>query len=164
MLGAVCDGGRPHVPRWGGAAVIRLSLLNQKRKRYRHRSDPVNQIHEVFPYLRVRDGAAALDYYQRAFGARVRLRLDEAGTGRVGHAEMEIGPMVVMLSDEYPESASSVRRHLAVPVCRFICMSTMPMRCWLKPLRQAEPCCARRPTRFTASAVAPSVTRLDMNG
>ncbi|MEO7065868.1 MAG: VOC family protein [Rhodanobacter sp.] len=67
-------------------------------------SDPVNQIHEVFPYLRVRDAASALDYYQRAFGARVRLRLDEAGSGRVGHAEMEIGPMVVMLSDEYPES------------------------------------------------------------
>jgi uncharacterized glyoxalase superfamily protein PhnB len=61
------------------------------------------QIHEVFPYLRVRDAAAALDYYQRAFGARVRLRLDEAGTGRIGHAEMELGSGVVMLSDEYPE-------------------------------------------------------------
>jgi PhnB protein len=62
------------------------------------------QIHEVFPYLRVRDAAAALDYYQRAFGASVRLRLDEAGTGRIGHAEMELGPTVIMLSDEYPES------------------------------------------------------------
>ena len=60
-------------------------------------------IHEVFAYLRVRDAAKAIDYYQRVFGARVRLRLDEKGTGRIGHAELEIGPGLVMLSDEYPE-------------------------------------------------------------
>ncbi|KRE97821.1 glyxoylase [Frateuria sp. Soil773] len=60
-------------------------------------------IHEVFPYLRVHDAKAAVDYYRRVFGARVRLRLDEPGTGRIGHAELEIGPAVVMLSDEFPE-------------------------------------------------------------
>lgn len=60
-------------------------------------------IHDVFPYLRVRNAAAALDYYQRAFGATLRLRLDEPGTGRVGHAELQLGPAVVMVSDEYPE-------------------------------------------------------------
>ncbi|CAM5543213.1 VOC family protein [Rhodanobacter lindaniclasticus] len=61
------------------------------------------RIHEVFPYLRVHDAAAALDYYQRALGATLRLRLDEAGSGRIGHAELELGPAVIMLSDEYPE-------------------------------------------------------------
>lgn len=60
-------------------------------------------VHELFPYLRVRDANAAIAYYQRAFGARLRLRLDEAGTGRVGHAELELGGAVLMLSDEYPE-------------------------------------------------------------
>lgn len=60
-------------------------------------------IHEVFPYLRVRNAAAALDYYQHVFGARLRLRLDEPGSGRVGHAELEFGPSVVMVADEYPE-------------------------------------------------------------
>ena len=60
-------------------------------------------IHEVFPYLRVRNASAALAYYQRAFGATLRLRLDEPGTGRVGHAELDFGPSVVMVSDEYPE-------------------------------------------------------------
>jgi len=60
-------------------------------------------IHEVFAYLRVRNAAEAIDYYQRVFGARVRLRLDEKGTGRIGHAELEIGPGLVMLADEYPE-------------------------------------------------------------
>jgi PhnB protein len=67
-------------------------------------SDHARQsIHEVFPYLRVRNAAAALDYYQRAFGATLRLRLDEPGTGRIGHAELQLGPAVVMVSDEYPE-------------------------------------------------------------
>ncbi|HET6555093.1 MAG TPA: VOC family protein [Dyella sp.] len=60
-------------------------------------------VHEMFPYLRVRDANAAIAYYQQAFGARLRLRLDEAGTGRVGHAELELGPAVLMVSDEYPE-------------------------------------------------------------
>ena len=60
-------------------------------------------IHEMFPYLRVHDANAAIAYYQRVFGARLRLRLDEAGTGRVGHAELELGGAVLMVSDEYPE-------------------------------------------------------------
>ncbi|CAM5597649.1 VOC family protein [Rhodanobacter lindaniclasticus] len=45
----------------------------------------------MFPYLRVHDAAAALDYYQRALGATLRLRLDEAGSGRIGHAEWSSG-------------------------------------------------------------------------
>ena len=62
------------------------------------------QIHELYPYLRVHDAEAALAFYQRVFGASVRLRLDEAGTGRIGHAELVFGEhMVLMLSDEYPE-------------------------------------------------------------
>lgn len=60
-------------------------------------------IHEVFAYLRVRDAARAIDYYRHVFGAELRLRLDEKGTGRIGHAELAIGPTVVMVSDEYPE-------------------------------------------------------------
>lgn len=60
-------------------------------------------IHELFPYLRVHDAEAALDYYRRVFGASVRLRLDEKGTGKIGHAELVFGSTVVMVSDEYPE-------------------------------------------------------------
>lgn len=60
-------------------------------------------VHEAFPYLRVRNAAQALDFYQRAFGARLRFQLIEPGTGRVGHAELELGPAVIMVSDEYPE-------------------------------------------------------------
>jgi len=54
------------------------------------------------PYLIVGDGAAALEFYQKAFGARLRLKLDAPG-GRIGHAELEIGDSVIMLADEHPE-------------------------------------------------------------
>lgn len=60
-------------------------------------------VHEVFPYLRVKNAKEALAYYQRAFGARLRFQLNEPGTGRIGHAELELGPAVIMVSDEYPE-------------------------------------------------------------
>jgi len=54
------------------------------------------------PYLIVRDGAAAVAFYQTVFGARLRMKLDGPG-GKVGHAELEIGNSVVMLADEHPE-------------------------------------------------------------
>lgn len=58
--------------------------------------------HSVTPYLAVNDAAAALEFYQRAFGARERLRMPAPG-GKVGHAEIEIGGSCIMLADEYPE-------------------------------------------------------------
>jgi PhnB protein len=60
-------------------------------------------IHEVFTYLRLRDAARAIEFYQRAFGVREKFRLVEPGTNRVGHAELEFGNTVIMVSEEYPE-------------------------------------------------------------
>lgn len=60
------------------------------------------EISEVFPYLRVHDAAAAIAFYENAFGARELSRLQEPG-GRIGHAEVRIGPTTLMLADEYPE-------------------------------------------------------------
>lgn len=59
-------------------------------------------IHEVYPYFRVREAAKAIEFYQRAFGAQELFRLTEPG-GRIGHAEIKIGPATLMLSEEYPE-------------------------------------------------------------
>lgn len=61
-----------------------------------------NAIHDVFAYLRVRDTAAAMRFYAEAFGAVDKFRLTEP-SGRIGHAEMQLGPAVLMLSDPYPE-------------------------------------------------------------
>ena len=60
------------------------------------------KIHELFPYLCVRDAGRAIDFYTRAFDAREKFRLTEP-SGRIGHAEIEFGGVTLMLSDEFPE-------------------------------------------------------------
>lgn len=63
---------------------------------------PRSAIHEVFAYLRVSDTDAAIRFYQQAFGAVEKFRLVEP-SGRIGHAELQLGPAVLMLSDPFPE-------------------------------------------------------------
>jgi PhnB protein len=58
--------------------------------------------HSVTPSLTVRGGAAALDFYARAFGAKEHYRLPDPA-GKIMHAEIEIGNSRLMLSDEFPE-------------------------------------------------------------
>jgi PhnB protein len=60
------------------------------------------EIDELFVYLCVRDAAAAITFYSQVFGAEETFRLAEPG-GRVGHAELRLGPATVMLCDEHPE-------------------------------------------------------------
>lgn len=59
-------------------------------------------IHEVFPYLMVRDAKAAIAFYTQAFGA-VELFRHKAPDGKIGHAEVRIGDTVIMLADEFPD-------------------------------------------------------------
>lgn len=60
------------------------------------------RIYEVYPYLCVRGGAAAIEFYKRAFGASEGLRLEEPG-GRISHAEIKLGSTTIMLADEFPQ-------------------------------------------------------------
>ena len=55
--------------------------------------------HTVTPYLIVTDGARAIDFYKRAFGAQELLRLDGPDR-KVAHAELKIGDSIIMLSEE----------------------------------------------------------------
>jgi PhnB protein len=59
--------------------------------------------HSVTPYLTLNEAAKALEFYTRAFGARVTERMPGPG-GKLAHAELRIGDSVVMLSDEMPAS------------------------------------------------------------
>jgi PhnB protein len=56
----------------------------------------------VTPYLAVDDADRAIEYYKKAFGAKERGRMEAPG-GKIGHAEVEIGDSVVMLSDALPQ-------------------------------------------------------------
>ncbi len=59
----------------------------------------------VTPYLAVDDAAQAIEYYKKAFGAKERVRM-EAPDSKIGHAELEIGDSLVMLSDAFPQSTT----------------------------------------------------------
>jgi PhnB protein len=67
--------------------------------------------HTVTPYLTLDDAAAAIDYYKRAFGAKERVRMDTPD-GKVGHAELEIGDSLVMVSDEFPQGSTRSPKEL----------------------------------------------------
>jgi PhnB protein len=76
----------------------------------------------VTAYFTVKNAAAALDFYCKAFAAKELLRLTD-DHGRIGHAEIRIGNSVMMLSDEHADfgalspptvGGSPVRFHLTV--------------------------------------------------
>ena len=56
----------------------------------------------LLPYLTVSDGAAAIEFYKKAFGAEEVMRFPGPG-GKIMHAEVKIGDSIVMLADEFPE-------------------------------------------------------------
>jgi PhnB protein len=58
--------------------------------------------HTVTPYLSVRNGGKAMEFYKTAFGARERYKL-MMPDGRLGHGELTLGDSVIMLADEFPE-------------------------------------------------------------
>jgi len=58
--------------------------------------------HNITPYLIVRNAAAAIDFYKKAFNAVELMRFPGPG-GKIMHAEVKIGDSPVMLADEMPE-------------------------------------------------------------
>ena len=58
--------------------------------------------HSVTPYLALRGAWAAIDFYERAFGAELVLKLD-LPDGTIAHAEIRIGDSILMLAEENAE-------------------------------------------------------------
>lgn len=54
------------------------------------------------PYITVQDGAKAIEFYKKAFGAEEKFRLDDP-KGGIMHAEIKIGNSMLMLSSESAE-------------------------------------------------------------
>jgi PhnB protein len=58
---------------------------------------------DVIPYLTVKGGKAAVDFYTRAFGAVEQFRNTADDGERILHARLSINGGVIMLSDDFPE-------------------------------------------------------------
>ncbi len=57
---------------------------------------------QVTPYLCIDGAGAAIEFYRDVFGATERMRMP-APDDTIGHAEVQIGDSVIMLSDEFPD-------------------------------------------------------------
>ena len=58
--------------------------------------------HTATPYLIISGAADAIEFYKKALGAKEMVRMDAPG-GKIGHAEIQIGDSMIMLSDENPD-------------------------------------------------------------
>ena len=60
----------------------------------------------LMAYIILRDANRAIEFYKKAFGAVERFRMPGQDGKGVGHAELQIGPSVLMLADECPQAAA----------------------------------------------------------
>ena len=61
-----------------------------------------DQYPQVTPYLIIDGAGAAIEFYGAVLGATERMRMP-GPDGKVGHAELQLGDSVIMLSDEMPD-------------------------------------------------------------
>ncbi len=64
---------------------------------------PINVEPAVSPMLTVGDGAAAIDFYVKAFGAEELGRVPGPDGKKLYHAALRINGSLVMLNDDFPE-------------------------------------------------------------
>lgn len=101
--------------------------LKENLTRSTEMSSPIQKLETVAvrkfsTYICVSNASAAIDFYINAFGAKELMRLAEP-SGKIGHAELQIGESILKISDEYPEygavspqtlGGSPVKLHLQV--------------------------------------------------
>jgi PhnB protein len=76
----------------------------------------------VTPYLIVKGADRALEFYKKAFNASELYRMADP-SGKIGHAELQIGNSRVMLADEYPEMGAQSPETIggsAVGLCLYV--------------------------------------------
>ena len=61
--------------------------------------------HTITPYLIVKDGPRAIEFYKKAFGAQELFRMP-GPDGNIAHAELQIGNSRFMLGTESPQMGS----------------------------------------------------------
>jgi uncharacterized glyoxalase superfamily protein PhnB len=81
----------------------RLKSELEGRKRMSTVAEPVAAVHRTTaaPRLAFRDPAKAIEFYQRALGAKEAFRFEVGGS--IPHAELRIGDSVIHVTGEWPE-------------------------------------------------------------
>jgi PhnB protein len=59
--------------------------------------------HRITPHLTVRDAAAMIEFYKKAFGAVEKSRAPGPDGKSIMHAQIQIGDSILFLNDEFPE-------------------------------------------------------------
>ena len=57
----------------------------------------------VYPYLTVKGGKAAIDFYTKAFGAKEEFRTYGEDNERIMHARIRVNGNAILMSDDFPE-------------------------------------------------------------
>lgn len=62
-----------------------------------------NEYSPLSPYLKVKGAKQAIEFYKKAFGAKVRMVMEAEDKKRLMHADLIINGGEIMLSDEFTE-------------------------------------------------------------
>jgi PhnB protein len=62
--------------------------------------------HTITPYFAIKDAAKAIEFYQKAFGATLLLRVANPN-GSISHAEIKIGNSMVMIGENSEAQTNS---------------------------------------------------------
>ena len=57
----------------------------------------------IVPSITVNNGAEAIEFYKKAFGAELQFLMNDPGSGKVAYAELRIGDSYFTLNDEVPQ-------------------------------------------------------------
>jgi uncharacterized glyoxalase superfamily protein PhnB len=76
--------------------------------------------HTITPHLVVSDGAKAIEFYKKAFGAQERERFMTPDGKGVMHAQLQIGNSMLMLGSEFPPHCLSPKSRGGTTVSFFI--------------------------------------------
>ncbi len=67
-----------------------------------------NEYAPLAPYLRIKGAKDAIEFYKKAFGAKVRMVMEADDKKRLMHADVIINGGEIMLSDPFPEFGTAV--------------------------------------------------------
>jgi PhnB protein len=84
---------------------LKERLIRSKAMSSTAPSQEAKVVGHLSTYLCFKNASAAIDFYKEAFGATEVMRLAEP-SGKMGHAEIQIGDSMIMMSDEYPDYGS----------------------------------------------------------